>query len=501
MNILISAKGQQLTKSEHPKVYADSIEYLKIKFDFDSDWNNTVKTAIITNGNSTYCIQLEDDTVTVPANCITYGDLWVSVFGVFGDMRITTGRVSIPIYKSGYTEGETPPEPKQDVYMQLLNALAAKADNLSYDGNTLSLKAGDEVLATVTVETSGEETVNLDDYITKDELLQSISTATLIVDPSLYKTTSTQYRFRVLNRPSAYDTDEYTLYDLISTRDNRVDFLKTESPNKNQSKAYINEDILYCNIPIRATGVTIRGGDIGNSVDIEGNVYIDGYVSITPPGANQYVYIAGGCKLEDSIGVELYESNATTFAHKNGTITFGENGYATVEYTRRSTSAASIKYTHGETIINSHEDGIKLDITAPMFRVIYPDTSNASSNVAIGTDNGWIKLRPQNSISGEDTLCSTSNVIAHTNMTLREGGTEICGNLTFFDSWSNCLKQYFPENVTQDEAMYVDGYSVQGHIIALKREIEALEKRIAVLEGTAADETSNADTTNEEAEV
>ena len=123
MDITINVKGQEIFKGKHPRIYSDSINYIKLIFDFDSDWDNAIKTVIIENGDKPYCILIENDTVVIPANCLSYGDLSVSVFGVIGDMRITTGRIIIPIYQSGFRDGETPPPPKADVYAEIVSSV------------------------------------------------------------------------------------------------------------------------------------------------------------------------------------------------------------------------------------------------------------------------------------------------------------------------------------------------------------------------------------------
>lgn len=121
MKIQFTISNQHIEAKVSSKVVADTKNYLEANFFFvTSEWDGITKTAVFTNQFGTYNVILEDDQCMVPWECLTAGDLSVSVFG--GD-RITTDVVKIRISPSGYKLGQTPREPTPDVYAEILDRL------------------------------------------------------------------------------------------------------------------------------------------------------------------------------------------------------------------------------------------------------------------------------------------------------------------------------------------------------------------------------------------
>lgn len=132
MILLFTVDHQRMDTSNVRHVVADSREYLKAKFIFTPDWEGCVKTAIFSGTEKAYEVLLTGDECTVPHEVLG-GRFGVSVFGINGDMRITTDTAYITVHKSGFAEGETPSDPTPTVYEQLLgtiedNKQAAEAD-------------------------------------------------------------------------------------------------------------------------------------------------------------------------------------------------------------------------------------------------------------------------------------------------------------------------------------------------------------------------------------
>ena len=124
MVIEYSVIHQKLNKeSADEYVVANSKNYLRTKFTFQSDeWNGVKKTASFVSNFDNPVLQIldENDECLVPPECIKSGTLSVSVFG--GDL-ITTNVCTVTIFESGYIEGVTPEPPTPDVYQQILNLL------------------------------------------------------------------------------------------------------------------------------------------------------------------------------------------------------------------------------------------------------------------------------------------------------------------------------------------------------------------------------------------
>lgn len=132
MILLFTVDHQRMDTSNVRHVVADSREYLKAKFIFTPDWDGCVKTAIFSGTEKAYEVLLTGDECTVPHEVLG-GRFGVSVFGINGDMRITTDTAYITVHKSGFAEGETPSDPTPTVYEQLLGGLTATADGLKQE--------------------------------------------------------------------------------------------------------------------------------------------------------------------------------------------------------------------------------------------------------------------------------------------------------------------------------------------------------------------------------
>lgn len=119
--------SQILSRRSRNLIVADSVKYLTVRFDFSDDWLNLTKTVIFYCNNcfnEKYALLLNDDnTVTVPHEVIRSPSFCMSIYGTNNGVRITTNTCKVSIIKSGYCEGETPPEPTQSVYEQILDRL------------------------------------------------------------------------------------------------------------------------------------------------------------------------------------------------------------------------------------------------------------------------------------------------------------------------------------------------------------------------------------------
>ncbi len=140
--------NQKLTRIDLFYSVRDSKDYLTAAFDFRTDdWAGMKKTVVFNTGdkdNSTYTVLMEGNTVKVPEICLKNSFVNISVFGLSGGVRITTNAVKVELKSSGYAEGETPPEPSETVYENILakceeavgvaNAVQERADRGEFTG-------------------------------------------------------------------------------------------------------------------------------------------------------------------------------------------------------------------------------------------------------------------------------------------------------------------------------------------------------------------------------
>ena len=159
MDIKATVRHQFLQISPSVMLAEDSRNYMRMVFDFQTDdWDGTEKTAKFRNPKTEEVYEsILDSTGACEIRWEATSDsgiMAVSVFGVNGDYRITTGIASVylmPTLSGG--ESDTPPSP--DVYQQLLTMLGQKADNMTYSDSVLKLLSGSKELASVIIAGGG----------------------------------------------------------------------------------------------------------------------------------------------------------------------------------------------------------------------------------------------------------------------------------------------------------------------------------------------------------
>jgi hypothetical protein len=168
--LLFEVNGQKLTRKDKFEPATDSVEYLKAQFTFkSSDWNGKAKTALFRLGDVSYSVLLDGSgTCKVPAEVLVRSDsryarihgskFHVSLVGTYGTTRITTNELETKLNTSGYADAETPADPTEGQYEQILTAYAdaqtacddAKAecqDNRNILANALKGKKTGEIVA------------------------------------------------------------------------------------------------------------------------------------------------------------------------------------------------------------------------------------------------------------------------------------------------------------------------------------------------------------------
>ena len=130
--IIANVTGQRL-KLRGDNAVSDSVEYLKIRFETDSEWSDYDKTAVFRDflGNA-YSIPLIDDnpfylgdgTCYIPYEVIKEPHFTVSIFGSKNSSVITTPEITVYVEKSGYGDGAKPQEPTPGEYEQILSVVS-----------------------------------------------------------------------------------------------------------------------------------------------------------------------------------------------------------------------------------------------------------------------------------------------------------------------------------------------------------------------------------------
>ena len=150
--IQFSVKGQEIYSysNQLPLVADLSIGFVKVKFNFSSDWSDLEKVAQFTQGSTTYNQVLINDECIIP-NEIQAGEFFISVFGTDSSgIRGTTALIKMSMLKSGFTSSSQDPiPPTPDLYAQLLDNIH-KAEQ-SVEENAEQVKKDREVVEEVSI--------------------------------------------------------------------------------------------------------------------------------------------------------------------------------------------------------------------------------------------------------------------------------------------------------------------------------------------------------------
>ncbi len=127
--------GQTLIRTDNFEPATDSVNYLMAQFSYKtSEWRTgNTKTALFRLGETVYPAILDaEGTCIVPWEALVHGDsqyarkngstVFVSLKAEQGTTRITTDEVAVKLKSSGYGDTETPEEPTDGVYEQVMTA-------------------------------------------------------------------------------------------------------------------------------------------------------------------------------------------------------------------------------------------------------------------------------------------------------------------------------------------------------------------------------------------
>ena len=162
-----------------------SVDYLGLSFTFKSEgiWDNLDKKIEFYNGEiGVYDLELDnEDKVTVPFEVLT-GDYFIfSLYGVSGDLRVTTNRVKVYLKESGFIgDGVAPSDDKRTVIERINDRIDGVVVDVSalestVSGHTSSLSnLSDDVTGltgslqalSVNVNAIGDDVTSLENIVT-----------------------------------------------------------------------------------------------------------------------------------------------------------------------------------------------------------------------------------------------------------------------------------------------------------------------------------------------
>lgn len=168
MSVLVKIRCTQesLNFIRKPPLAAGNVQATRIQWTFCDSWQGFMKTAIFARKNEKpYHIIIQNDECTIPKEVLaSRGKFYVSVIGDRDGVRLTSDTLEYNVNPSLATTDTLPADPTPDVYAQIMNALNAKADNITYNAedSTIQLVAnGMPIGDRITVSTSSESGVGI----------------------------------------------------------------------------------------------------------------------------------------------------------------------------------------------------------------------------------------------------------------------------------------------------------------------------------------------------
>lgn len=144
------ADKNNLLARQIEQVTSGSVNVYTAQFQFSADWEELERTAVFQAGSVTVSVRLDETgQCVIPWEVLkTPGfQLKAGVYGLQGsDVILPTVWAHLGVIRKGVTAGDSARPPTPDLWEQ---ALARKADGLSYDGRNLSLLSGDTTLSAV----------------------------------------------------------------------------------------------------------------------------------------------------------------------------------------------------------------------------------------------------------------------------------------------------------------------------------------------------------------
>ena len=141
MIISYNVDEQSVVRTDENVPVNRSVDYLELKFTFgEGVWGNlTRKIEFYADKVGVYDLELDDDKVTVPFEVLVGDYFMFSLYGVDGDLRVTTNQVKVYLGQSGFIgDGVAPSDDKRTVVEQINDRI----DDVVVDVDALEVSVG-----------------------------------------------------------------------------------------------------------------------------------------------------------------------------------------------------------------------------------------------------------------------------------------------------------------------------------------------------------------------
>lgn len=348
MDLEFNVNNQVLKRTDSNKPANLSSEYLKCIFNFESDdWESMGKFAIFKAGTLNYRVAINDGECIVPFDALQHNRFALTVYGVDGDVRITTNIIPVNLWGSGFvSEYDESSYFNPDMTEELLDLVEQKVYVSVFDETVTDINESigglessklDKTTYNTDIPVIREDITDLEnskvDNTTFNDTVESINTS--IGELDINKTVT-------ITKQATADTGYFSTY-VINQGGTAL------SPKINIPKDYLlkSASLKQCTVkdePIEGLNV--------------GNWYFDWVLNTADETEESHLY------LNANVLTDVYEGDNETIIISDNVISVKPNVFAFKSHTHSKSDITDFTHTHTKSdITNFNHTHTESDIT------------------------------------------------------------------------------------------------------------------------------------------
>lgn len=136
--VILEVCKQEMWRKNEPVLVADEVNFVQLKVAFDESWTGLNKSYQFKNGLSTYQIESNDETITIPHEVMTVGTLEIMIKGTkldensqIIDTKATVTPATIEIQESGLVDNPNNTGEATPTVIEQIREIAENAENIA----------------------------------------------------------------------------------------------------------------------------------------------------------------------------------------------------------------------------------------------------------------------------------------------------------------------------------------------------------------------------------
>ena len=397
MDLEFNVNNQVLKRIDMNKPADLSSEYLKCIFNFESDdWESMGKFAIFKTGKLNFRVAINDGECIVPFDALQHSRFALTVYGVDGDVRITTNIISVRLMGSGFvSEYDESSYFNPDMTEELLDLVEQKVYISVFDetvtginesisgleSNKLDKTTYNTDIPIIRSEITGLEDSKLDKTTFNDEIEVINTNITGLDDSKTDKTVFDETVNDLENSISDLDTNKTVTITKQATAD--TGYFSTYVINQGGTalspKINIPKDYLLKSASLKQCTVKdepIEGLNVGDW-------YFDWVLNTADETEESHLY------LNTNVLTDVYEGDNETIIISDNVISVKPNVFAFKVHTHSKSDITDFTHTHMKSdITNFNHTHTEEDITDLKDYALSSDVPTKTSDLV--NDSGFI---------------------------------------------------------------------------------------------------------------